>query len=117
MHSRQIALASADGQNMGGHLARSVAFIVVEVAEGNIVSRTIRNRGNGQCGSHKMFLELAEGCSAVICGGISQAAFDLLQSHGIEPVVAASSLPVEEAISAYLAGTLPRSTERVCLCH
>ena len=77
MHSF-IAIATTDGVSVSDHLARSAAFVVLEVQEGKIVSRSVRNRGTGECGNHKSFVEMLEGCGAVISGGIGQGAYDSL---------------------------------------
>ena len=116
MHSR-IAVATADGLSVGEHLARSASFVVMEVAEGKVVSRVVRHRENGPCGNHKSFVEMLEGCDAVICGGIGQGAFDALSACGIKPVVAAGSFAIDDAAEQYLAGSLATTGERVCLCH
>lgn len=116
MNSR-IAIATSDGACVCDHLARSAAFVVLEVENGLVVSRTVRDRASGPCGDHKSFVEMLEGCDAVICGGIGQGAFDSLRSHGIRPVVAPGARSICDAADQYLAGTLPTTAERVCLCR
>src|ERR1035438_1181765 len=74
-----------NGVSLCDHLAKSAAFVVLGVDDGRIVSRTIRNRDDGPCGNHKSFVEMLEGCDAVICGGIGQGAFDALSACGIKP--------------------------------
>ncbi len=113
----RIAIATADGVSVCDHLARSAAFVVMEVEDGRTVSRAVRERGSGPCGNHKSFVEMLEGCTAVICGGIGQGAFDSLNANGITPVVAAHPHAIDEALSQYLAGTLATTDGRVCLCH
>ncbi|HUP04018.1 MAG TPA: NifB/NifX family molybdenum-iron cluster-binding protein [Bryobacteraceae bacterium] len=113
----QIGIATVDGISVSEHLARSAAFLVLGVEDGAIVSHSIRTRGTGPCGNHMSFLELLDGCQTVICGGISQSMFDLLHAHGIEPVVAAGPFAIDDAVHRFLAGTLPTSDERLCLCH
>jgi predicted Fe-Mo cluster-binding NifX family protein len=113
----RIAIATADGVSVCEHLARSAAFVVLEVEDGRIVSRAVRNRESGACGNHKSFVEMLEGCQAVICGGIGQGAFDSLAANGIQPVVAPGAYSVEDAARLHLAGTLATTGERVCLCH
>jgi predicted Fe-Mo cluster-binding NifX family protein len=113
----QIAVATSNGVSLCDHLAKSTAFVVLGVDDGRIVSRTIRNRDDGPCGNHKSFVEMLEGCDAVICGGIGQGAFDALSACGIKPVVAAGSFAIDDAAEQYLAGSLATSGERVCLCH
>ncbi len=85
--------------------------------DGRVVSKSVRERFNGKCGNHATFVELLEGCGAVICGGIGQGAFDSLKAAGIEPVVAAGKHTAEEAAALYLAGKLATTDARVCLCH
>ncbi len=113
----RIAIATADGVSLSDHLARSAAFVVLDVEDGRIVSRTVRTRDAGPCGNHKSFVEMLEGCNAVICGGIGQGAYDSLRAHGINSVVAAGKHSIEEAAEQYLAGTLAVTSEFVCLCH
>ena len=116
MNSR-IAIATADGVSVSPHLARSSAFIVLEIESGSVVSQTVRSRESDQCGNHKSFVEMLEGCAAVICGGIGHGAYDSLQAAGIKSVVAAGEFTIDDAAARYLAGTLPESGERICLCH
>jgi predicted Fe-Mo cluster-binding NifX family protein len=113
----QIAVATSDGVSLCGHLARSAAFVVLEVEDGRIVARAVRSRGQGPCGNHKSFVETLEGCDAVICGGIGQGAFDALTAHGIQPVVTTGSYAIDDAAEQFLAGSLATTGERVCLCH
>lgn len=113
----RFAIGTTDGVMLCGHFASSAAFIVLDVEDGRIIAKSIRERGSGACGCHKSFLELLEGCQSVLCGGISQSMDDLLSSHGIEPVVSAVQHPVEEAVALYLDGKLKTTTERICICH
>ncbi len=111
-----IAIATADGASVADHLARSSAFIVVEIEDGRISSRAVRTRETAECGNHKTFVEMLAGCQAVICGGIGEGAYNSLVKVGIRPVVAADPHTVEDALSQFLAGTLTTTNERVCLC-
>ncbi len=113
----KIALGTADGVSLCDHLARSSAFLIFEIEDGRVASRSVRERNRDACGNHASFVSLLEGCRAVICGGIGQGALDSLQAHGIEPVVAAGRHSVDEALTLYLAGKLQTTSERVCLCH
>ena len=82
-----------------------------------MVSKALRTRASESCGRHATFVELLEGCRAVVCGGIGAGAADALAAHGIEPLVLAGPMTIGEAVEGYLAGTLVTSSERVCLCH
>jgi predicted Fe-Mo cluster-binding NifX family protein len=117
MDLKRIAVGTSDGVSVCEHLARSSAFIVLEAKDGQIVAGSLRQRSRAACGNHATFVELLEGCSAVLCGGIGHGAADALAAHGIEPVVTAGKHSVEEAAALYLQGKLSTTSERVCLCH
>jgi predicted Fe-Mo cluster-binding NifX family protein len=114
--SLTFAIATADGVSVCDHLARSARFIILEAENGAVVSRSTRSRDAEQCGNHRTFMELAAGCSAVICGGVGQGAVTALAAHGIETIVLAGKLSIEDAAAGFLAGTLKTTDERVCLC-
>jgi len=117
MKLRKLAIGTADGVFVCDHLARSSAFHVLEIENGVVESRTVRARGKDACGNHAGFVEILEGCDAVLCGGIGQGAAVALEAHGVEPVVLAGKHLIEDAVTLYLAGKLPTTAERVCLCH
>jgi predicted Fe-Mo cluster-binding NifX family protein len=71
----RIAIATTDGISVCDHLARSTAFLILEIQDGAIVSGTFRSRPTDTCGNHAGFLEMLDGANAVICGGIGQGAF------------------------------------------
>jgi predicted Fe-Mo cluster-binding NifX family protein len=114
--SLTFAIATADGVSVCDHLARSAAFIILKAENGAVVSRAVRSRAADQCGNHGTFMDLAAGCAAVICGGVGQGAVTALASHGIETIVLAGKMSIEDAAAGYLAGTLTDTGERVCLC-
>ena len=118
MVMKRIAIATTDGVSVCDHLARAAAFYVFEIAEGQPAARTRRTRGAGACGNHATFVELLEGCEAVICGGIGQGAAVSLSAHGIAAIVspAAAGVKIEEALRACVEGRLAVSDERICLC-
>lgn len=117
MNPTRIAVATTDGLSVCDHLARSTAFLILEVENGAITSGTYRTRGTDACGNHASFVELLSGAAAVICGGIGQGAADSLSSHGITPLVIAGKHSIDDAVNQYLAGSLSTIEERVCLCH
>jgi predicted Fe-Mo cluster-binding NifX family protein len=115
---KRIAIATSDGVSVCDHLARAAAFVIVEIVEGKERARSLRTRGTGACGNHATFVELLNGCEAVICGGIGQGAADSLAAHGIAALTAPqfAGRPMEDALSAWMEGRLATSDERVCLC-
>ena len=118
MQVTRIAIATADGVSVCDHLARSAAFIVVEVNSGMPGARTTRARGTEACGNHATFVEMLAGCDAVICGGIGQGAAVSLAAQGIRALVSPSSVgtTIDDAVRAWIEGRLATSDERVCLC-
>ena len=118
MEVTRIAIATADGVSVCDHLARSAAFVVVEVNSGVPGARVVRSRGTEACGNHATFVEMLAGCDAVICGGIGEGAAVALAAHGIRTLVAptAAGSPIEDALQAWIEGRLATSDERVCLC-
>lgn len=111
-----LAIATADGVNVSPHLARATLFSVLTIADGCVEARADRARETDQCGNHRTFVEMLDGCRAVICGGIGQGAVNALEAHGIKPLVVAGAMTMEEALARYLAGDLPTTDARVCLC-
>ena len=114
--SRTFAIATTDGVSVCDHLARSAAFLILEAENGVVVSRSVRSREADQCGNHRTFMDLAAGCAAVSCGGVGQGAGNALAANGIETIVLAGKMSIEDAAAGFLAGTLATTGERVCLC-
>jgi len=115
MQVNRIAIATTDGVSVSDHLARSAAFVVVELSSG---ARITRARGAEACGNHATFVELLSGCDAVICGGIGQGAAVSLAAHGIQALVSPGAIgqSVDQVLLAWMEGRLVVSDERVCLC-
>jgi predicted Fe-Mo cluster-binding NifX family protein len=116
MQPIQLGIGTSDGVSVCDHLARSSAFLIFQIEDGRVATQTVRSRSGDTCGRHATFVELLDGCQAVLCGGIGQGAFDALTAHGVTPLVLAAGMTIEKAVSAYLAGTLTTTGERVCLC-
>jgi predicted Fe-Mo cluster-binding NifX family protein len=117
MNPTRLAIATSDGISVSDHLARSSAFLILQIQDGAVVSGTFRSRATDTCGRHGAFVEMLAGANAVICGGIGQGAADALAAHGIEPMVLAAPHSIDDAVNGFLAGSLTLSAERVCLCR
>jgi predicted Fe-Mo cluster-binding NifX family protein len=113
MATNLVAVATVDGVSVADHLARSAAFVVADTENG---AREVRERGADACGNHRGFVDLAEGCRAVICGGVGQGAVNALAARGIETIVLAAPMTIEAALAGYTAGTLATTDARNCLC-
>ena len=117
MPPTRIAIATTDGISVCNHLARSTAFLILEIQDGAIVSGTFRSRPTDTCGNHAGFVEMLAGANAVMCGGIGQGSADMLAAHGIEPLVLDGARSIDDAVNGFLAGSLKLSAGRVCLCN
>jgi predicted Fe-Mo cluster-binding NifX family protein len=117
MTPTRIAIATTDGISVCGHLARSTAFLILEIQDGAITSGTFRSRPTDTCGNHAGFVDMLAGSHAVMCGGIGQSAADVLTAHGIEPLVLGGPHSINEAVNEFLAGRLSLTAERACLCQ
>lgn len=116
MTSTRIAIATTDGISVCDHLARSTAFLILEIQDGAIVSGTFRSRPTDTCGSHAGFVEMLSGANAVMCGGIGEGAAVVLSANGIDAMVLDGPHSIDEAVNGFLAGSLALSSDRVCLC-
>jgi predicted Fe-Mo cluster-binding NifX family protein len=116
MNITRLAIGTSDGVSVCEHLARAAEFRVFDLEGGRIISEATRSRGGDGCGNHKTFVELLDGCHAVICGGVGQGAVDSLGAHGVQVLVAASAFTIAGALERYVAGSLPTTSDRQCLC-
>ena len=112
----KIGIGTSDGVRVCDHLARSAEFLIFEVTDGRVAGKSVRRRGEGPCGNHASFVEMLEGCGAVLCGGIGQGAVNSLVAAGIQPLVLKQPQTVEGALADYLEGRLATTEERQCLC-
>jgi predicted Fe-Mo cluster-binding NifX family protein len=115
MTPTRIALATIDGISICDHLARSTAFLILEIQDGAIVSGTFRSRPTDTCDNHAGFVDMVAGAQAVICGGVGQGAVDTLAAHGVETLVLEGPHSIDDAVNRFLAGSLKLGGERVCL--
>ncbi len=117
---------------MSRHFGRSAAFLVFDVQQSSIAGREKRSNAglcshepdhdaHGQgCGSgvhsHRGVVEALADCEVVICSGIGDGAGNALATRGIK-IVLADPGPAENAVAAYLAGTLVEASASSCSCH
>ena len=129
---KKIAVPSDDGTFIAAHFGRSASFLVFETDDGRVVRKEVRANGqagaqHGEChasGSdshaqghnHATMGEALQDCEAILCLGMGWRAAEALKSFGIEPLMVQTELPAQEAVEAYLAGSLPTG-EGFCRCH
>ena len=127
----KIAIPSNDGVTISRHFGRSEAFLIFEVQNGKITGRETRSNtglcshshGEGHGGhedggghSHRGVMSVLGDCQLVLCCGIGDGAGAALAAQGIRRILTAPG-SAEDAVTAYLAGTLEEASASACNCH
>jgi len=133
----KIAIVTEDGETISRHFGRAPFYLVVTVDKGTVVKRDRRDKAGhtqfaGHGHEHEQHAEGASGhgfdsesrerhgrmvsaitdCSVLLAGGMGAGAYESLKQAGITPIVTDVE-KIEEAVAAYLAGTLTDHTERL----
>lgn len=127
----KIAFITDDGEQISHHFGRAPYYLVIEVTDGTVVGREMRDKmghthfsaqdehhehenqyGHGMesHGKHVSMAEAISDCEALICGGMGMGAYQSMQALGITPIVTEKS-DIEELLQAYLDGSLKDQTE------
>ena len=129
----KIAVASNDGTSISHHFGQSKCFVVFDIADGKIAGRQVRDNtytafAKGNCAggeahqhrdaphSHADIVEALRDCQIVLCYGMGWRAAEELAQSGIQPLVFSGVMSPDEAVGAYLAGTL-NASKAFCRCH
>ncbi len=120
---KKIAVPSNDGTNISEHFGMSPTFVVFETENGAIVGKETRGNAQeqhepGECHgagehnpthghNHAGMAEVLKDCETILCRGMGRRAAESLKEYGIVPLLVQTELPAEEAVLAYLAGSLP----------
>jgi len=133
----KIAAVSDDGATISQHFGRAPFYIVVTVEDGKIISREKRDktghaqfasqpneahgpeadpRGHGfnpaAQGRHVRMIAAIADCGVLLARGMGAGAYESLKQAGVRPVVA-DVADIDEAVQAYLAGTLTDHVEKL----
>jgi len=136
MAKETIGFVCDDPQTISAHFGRAPLVVAVTVEDGREIARDVRPRSEGghhhhhnhhhdhdhdhshehdhghHHGDHSpKFAELAD-CQVMIVRGIGSPALDHAQARGMAVYLVAQS-SVDEALAAYLAGTLTSDARRV----
>lgn len=103
-----------DNGRVSAHFGHCAAFELCEVDEGAkaVISRTVLESPPHEPGLLPRWLR-DHGANVIIASGIGQRAQDLFAQNGIRVIVGAPPVAAEEAMAAYLTGTLQAGTN-VC---
>ncbi|RPJ25072.1 MAG: dinitrogenase iron-molybdenum cofactor biosynthesis protein [Chloroflexi bacterium] len=129
----KIAVITDDSQTISAHFGRAQYYEVFTIQDGQVVNRETRPKANhnqfggehhhenhgSQHGTdpasehrHGMMIEPISDCQVVLVRGMGMGAYNSLTSSGIHPIV--TDVPnIENAVNAYLAGTLTDHPERL----
>ena len=128
----KIAAVTEDGVTISQHFGRAPYYVVLTVEDGQVVGREQREKvahGRGAGGhvhvegqahgidaasqdTHSRMAAPIADCQVLLARGMGMGAFQSLTQAGIQPVIT-DFAAVDEAIAAYVAGTLTNHTERL----
>ena len=122
METFKIAVATPDGQRLSPHFGETPWYEVFTVVDGKIAARERRAKphnpthhhgahepGQGRGGPH--FFDPIRDCRVLIVGGMGERAYQWARNAGLE--VVATKGKVDEAVQAYLDGTLQHEPRRI----
>ena len=107
----KVAVTYEDGE-VFGHFGRTPQFKVFDVSEGKIISSEIIDTNGTGHGALAGFLKEL-GAEVLICGGIGGGAQMAMNEAGIK-LFAGVSGSADEAVEAFVNGTLPQIGEATC---
>jgi len=125
----KVGIASDDQQSIAQHFGRTKGFVITELTEKKVISREYRENNftnhnqsskhedhgaHGAHGhSHVGIMAALKDCDVVIARGMGRRIYEDLRSANIEAII--TDIPaVDEAIDAYLSGTLKDNPEKGC---
>lgn len=117
----KIAIATEDGATVSAHFGRAPYYEIVTLEDGKIIARERREKAHHQAGHqhhegghaiHGDMISAAQGCVAVIAGGMGNGAYRSLTSAGLAPIIT-TERDIEQIALAYAAGALVNHTERL----
>ena len=104
-----------DNGNVFGHFGKTEQFKVYDIEEGKVVDAQILGTNGEGCDALAGILNIAK-VDSLICGGIGGGAQNALQEAGIT-LYAGVSGDADDAVNAFIAGTLDASGEANCDHH
>ena len=132
----KIAAVSEEGVTISQHFGRAPFYVVVTVKDGKIVSREKRDKmGHNQFGGetheeshgadprghgfdpaaqdrHARMVTAITDCEALLARGMGAGAYESMKQANIRPVVTEVA-NIDEAVQAYLAGSLKDHVEKL----
>lgn len=131
-NSKIAFVVEEDRTTISAHFGRAQTYLVVTLEEGQIAGREFRSKfvahgqgpehdhdhshddhnGGQHHGRHQQMVEPIADCQLVVARGMGMGAHGHLVAAGIQPLLTDHKL-VEDALEAYLVGTLENRPERL----
>jgi predicted Fe-Mo cluster-binding NifX family protein len=130
----KIAAVSEDGLAISQHFGRAPIYVVIEVEDGKVTNRETRAKAGHSnfagpeehheaCGGphgcdsgseekHAIMGATIADCQVLLAGGMGWGAYASLKSQRVDPIVTDIE-NIDEAVKAYLDGTIQNLFERV----
>lgn len=139
MAVEKIAFISDDGDNLSSHFGQAEHVVVITLEDGKVLSRELRDKATGRHGQHDRNLEQVswyggdikrqhdqmptkdhhaakfetmQDCSVLIARGMGVPAMTTAENMGLRVMLVAPKT-VDEALQAYLDGTLEHDQRRL----
>ena len=130
----KIAVVTDDEKTISAHFGRAQYYVVLTIENGKVTGQEIRSKANhsqfaGDCHHHEdhnephgmgaqhqhrhgKMMDSITDCKVLLARGMGQGAHISLKSRGIQPVLT-NIQDIQDAVDAYLNGTLIENLERV----
>jgi len=130
----KIAVVTDDHKTISAHFGRAQYYDVFTVEDNKVVKKEIREKANhsqfsgedhhhgehseshgmdpGSQRRHGLMMETIQDCQVLMARGMGQGAHNNLRERGIKPILT-DIQQIQEALDAYLAGTLIENVGRV----
>lgn len=127
----KVAIATDDFHTITGHAGRCAGFIIIEVENGTVISKTNIENTFGHHAhndnnhsehnshghhSHKGFIDAFKGCSALICQSAGRKLINDLEKSGVEVIITLER-EAERAAILYSLGKLVSNDSNSCHRH
>ncbi len=113
----KVAFSTLNGKTITSHFGRTKAFVVVTIDDGVETGRESRELSPAgrddpeHHGRHRNLVGAIADCDIVIAGGMGHPVQERLEAAGIDVILTAIR-PIDDAVAAYIAGTLDHDPER-----
>lgn len=132
----KIGVASYNGKIISKHFGRSRYFVIFDIEDGKVVKSEARENtftahARGECHedgphehdaghghhSHSSIVQALHDCEAVLCYGMGWRAAEDLKAAGIKACILTEECTMEQAVQAYIDGSLKPGDEYFCRCQ